>query len=213
MKSSKPIGIFDSGVGGISVLKRIRDELPNEDLLYLADSAYAPYGNKSESFIEDRSIFLTRFLVNLDVKAVVVACNTATASAISKIRSMFGLPIIGMEPAVKPAVAATRSGVVGILATEGTLNSTKFSILKQRFGKGTRLITQPCPGLVEQVEQGEFSESLTRDLVESYVSPLVKQNVDIIVLGCTHYPFLSEIIEEVAGPGIKIIDTGAEIIS
>ncbi|MCK5557406.1 MAG: glutamate racemase, partial [Candidatus Hydrogenedentes bacterium] len=169
MSFANPIGVFDSGVGGLSVLQHMRADLPKENFLYIADSGYMPYGDKSKDFIEQRSIALTRFFLEQGVKAIVVACNTATAAAISTLRSIYSLPIVGMEPAVKPAVEATRSGIIGVLATTGTLESTKFGKLLHRSGKGAEVIIQPCPGLVEQVEKAELSVEITRTLVENYV--------------------------------------------
>lgn len=211
MSFANPIGVFDSGVGGLSVLQHMRADLPKENFLYIADSGYIPYGDKSKDFIEQRSITLTRFFLEQGVKAIVVACNTATAAAISTLRSIYSLPIVGMEPAVKPAVEATRSGIIGVLATTGTLESSKFGELLHRSGKGAEVIIQPCPGLVEQVERAELSAETTRTLVENYVSPLLERGVDTIVLGCTHYAFLTSLIKEVVGLNVSIIDTGPAV--
>lgn len=211
MKKKKPIGVFDSGVGGLSVLQSIREELPHEDLIYVADSGYAPYGDKSSHIVEKRAIGITRFLIDKDVKAVVVACNTATAVAVSTLRSMFSLPIIAMEPAVKPAVKSTRSGVVGIMATEGTLKSTQFATLLEQFGNSAQVIKVPCAGLVEKVEEAELTSPKTRRLLEIYINPLKGRNVDTIVLGCTHYPFLKGMIKDIVGPRIELIDTAEAV--
>jgi glutamate racemase len=211
MSFPNPIGVFDSGVGGLSVLQHIRADLPQENLLYIADSRYIPYGDKSKDFIEQRSIALTRFCLEKGVKAIVVACNTATAAAISTLRSMFSLPIVGMEPAVKPAVEATKSGIIGVLATTGTLESSKFGELLHRYGKGAEVIIQPCQGLVEQVERAELSSETTRTLVKNYLSPLLERGVDTIVLGCTHYAFLTSLIRELVGQNVSIIDTGPAV--
>lgn len=208
-----PIGVFDSGIGGLSVLREIRRALPGEELVYVADSAHVPYGNKSSDYIRQRSFAITRFLAGQGAKAVVVACNTATAAAVQALRQEFGMPIVGMEPAVKPAAAATRSGVVGVLATVGTLESGRFAALLARFGAGVRVITQPCPGLVEQVERGDLVGSETRRLVEQFTLPLLRQGADTIILGCTHYPFLRSLISELAGPDVVVIDTGAAVAS
>ena len=211
MSNLDPIGVFDSGVGGLSVLRWIRDELPNEDLLYIADSAYAPYGNRGTAFIEQRSIFLTRFLIQNGAKAVVVACNTATAASISILRSMFDLPIIGMEPGVKPALSATRTKKIGILATTETLRSTKFNQLIKRFCDNHDIVVHDCPGLVEQVEKADFRGIKTRELIENYMTVFLSKGVDTIVLGCTHYIFLKPLIRDVAGEDINIIDTGSAV--
>jgi glutamate racemase len=211
MQNSYPIGVFDSGVGGLSVLRDIRKELWNEDLLYVADSFHAPYGDKSAEFVEARSIAIAQFLVNQQVKAMVVACNTATSAAVAELRTRFSIPIVAMEPAVKPAVEKTQSGVVGVLATRRTVSSENFLNLLERFGAGVDIIVQPCPGLVEQVEVGDFSGDKTRSLIEQYIFPLLERGADTIVLGCTHYPFLHSLIQAMAGPGVAIIDPGEAI--
>lgn len=209
---NSPIGVFDSGVGGLSVLREIRRRLPWEDLIYVADSQHVPYGNKSPEFIVERSRVLADFLLGRGCKAIVIACNTATVGAASALRAeQPGVPIIGMEPAVKPAVAATKNGVVGVLATVGTLKSAQFAALLDKFAIGVQVVTQPAPGLVECVEAGELGSPATRSLVESFVSPLLEANVDVIVLGCTHYPFLRPLIQEIAGPNISLIDTGSAV--
>ena len=211
MNNRAPIGIFDSGVGGLSVMHHIQLELPGECLVYVADSRYAPYGDKSEAEVVQRSLLLSEFLLGIGVKALVVACNTATAAAITQLRNRFALPIIGMEPALKPAVSSTTTGVVGILATSGTLNSSKFENLNVQFGQNVKVIAQGCPGLVEQIELGEFDSDKTYRLVRDYVSRLVRCGVDTIVLGCTHYPLLKTLIQRVAGPDIEVIDTGKAV--
>lgn len=211
MNSSGTIGVFDSGVGGISVLQHIRQTLPRERLVYVADSGHVPYGDKAPSYIEQRSHTLTRFLIGQGADAIVIACNTATAAAVASLRNQFSLPIIGMEPAVKPAVAATRNGVVGVLATIGTLESARFAALLERYGEEVEIITQGCPGLVEQVELGELASAKTRELIEHFTAPLLARGADTLILGCTHYPFLAPLIREVAGNGIVLVDTGAAV--
>ncbi|HEX9812879.1 MAG TPA: glutamate racemase [Burkholderiales bacterium] len=202
----QPVGVFDSGVGGLSVLREIRARLANENLLYVADSANVPYGDKPPAFVRARAIALTRFLLDQGAKAIVVACNTATAIAIAALRARFTVPIVGMEPAVKPATTSTRAGSIGVLATGSTLTSERFAGLLARFGGGVEVHVQPCPALVEQVERGALTDEATRTLVEEYVTPLLDRGVDTIVLGCTHYPFLRALIAEVAGPRVEIID-------
>ncbi len=209
--NSGTIGVFDSGVGGLSVLRHIRWTLPGERLIYVADSAHVPYGDKSPAYIEQRAHILTRFLIEQGADAIVIACNTATAAAAASLRSQFSLPIIGMEPAVKPAVAATRSGVVGVLATVGTLESTRFAALLERYGEEVEIVTQGCPGLVEQVELGDLHGIRTRELVERYTAPLLAQGADTLILGCTHYPFLAPLIRAVVGDGITLVDTGEAV--
>ena len=208
---SGAIGVFDSGVGGLSVLHHIRRTLPDERLIYVADSAHVPYGNKSPHYIEQRSIALTRFLISQGADAIVIACNTATAAAAASLRRQFDLPIIGMEPAVKPAVAASHSGVVGVLATTGTLESARFAALLERYAGAVKIVTQGCPGLVEQVELGELHGEKTRDLIARYTAPLLDRGADTLILGCTHYSFLAPLIREVVGEDIVLVDTGAAV--
>jgi len=211
MNAANPIGVFDSGVGGLSVLREIRRALPGEDLLYVADSTHAPYGDKSQQFIEARSIAISEFLVSRNAKAIVVACNTATGAAIATLRSRFFVPIIAMEPAVKPAAANTKSGIIGVLATSRTLASDNFVQLFARYGADVEILGQACPGLVEQVEAGDLSGKKTRLLLEQYLLPLLERDADTIVLGCTHYPFLVPLIQEIAGSGVAVIDSAAAV--
>jgi len=206
MDKNRPIGVFDSGVGGLSVLRRIRADLPHEKLLYVADSGHAPYGNKPDEFIAGRAVAITEFLLEQGVKAVVVACNTATAAAIVRLRARYPIPIIGIEPALKPAVALTRSGVVGILATGNTVRSDKFAHLLDQHGHRARVLVQPCPGLADCVEHGELSGPIPRALLERYLQPLLAEGVDTLVLGCTHYPFAIPVIEAIVGPQVQVID-------
>lgn len=210
--SAAPIGVFDSGVGGLSVLKHIRELMPHENLIYVADSKHAPYGNQTPEFIQSRSYHLADFLLRQGAKALVVACNTATAAAVAGLRERYpDLLIIGMEPAVKPAVAATKTGVVGVLATTGTLKSAQFAALLEHYGQGVQVVTQACIGLVECVEKGELNSPSTRALLKQYVQPLLDAKADTIVLGCTHYPFLRPLIEDLVGKDVVLIDTGAAV--
>lgn len=211
MTAENPVGIFDSGVGGLSVLREIRRELPREDLLYVADSGYAPYEDQSDEMIEKRAIAIAQFLVSESAKAIVVACNTATGIAIDALRSRFSVPVVAMEPALKPAVLNTRSAVVGVLATRQTLSGSKFSRLLVAYGADVQILQQPCPGLVEQVEKGDLSSQATRSLVEQYVGPLLTKGADTLVLGCTHYPFLIPVIRAIAGPSVTIVDPSAAV--
>ena len=211
MHSENPIGVFDSGVGGLSVLREIHQLLPQENLLYVADSAHAPYGDKSKEFILERSAAIFEFFLSHKVKAIVVACNTATAAAVKELRAIYHLPMVAMEPAVKPAAEQTQTGVIGVLATSRTINSNNFQVLFSRFAGQAQIIPQACPGLVDQVEQGDLDSAETRALVAQYVQPLLAHNADILVLGCTHYPFLKPVIQAIAGPNIKVIDSGAAI--
>lgn len=189
-------------------MHHIRKALPGESLIYVADSGHVPYGDKSHHFIEQRAHTLTRFLLSQGVDAVVIACNTATAAAATSLRNQFGIPIIGMEPAVKPAISATRSGVVGVLATVGTLESAKFAALLERYAGNVKIVTQGCPGLVEQIERCALTDKETRLLVERYTSPLLAQGADTIILGCTHYAFLAPLLQDVVGTDVALIETG-----
>ena len=209
--SSRAIGVFDSGVGGLSVLHHIRQTLPDERLIYVADSGHVPYGDKSPAYIEQRSHQLTRFLIEQGADAIVIACNTATAAAVASLRNQFSISIVGMEPAVKPAVAATKNGVVGVLATIGTLESARFAALLERYGGEVEIITQGCPGLVEKVEQGELNSPQTRKLLEQFIAPLLARGADTLILGCTHYPFLVPLIREIVGNDLVLIDTGLAV--
>lgn len=200
-----PIGVFDSGIGGWSVLREIRRELPRESLLYLADSGYAPYGGHSNQYIAARAHAVAGFLIEAGAKALVVACNTATSAAAAALRARFDVPIVAMEPAVKPAAAQTRSGVIGVLATERTIDGEQLARLRDRYGRNVTILSQACPGLVEHVEAGDFHGPDARRLVDRYVRPLLAQGADVLVLGCTHYPLLRTLIEE-AARGVAIID-------
>lgn len=211
MTSTQPIGVFDSGVGGLSVLREIRRELPGEDLLYVADSGHAPYGDKPASVIESRAIAITEFLLAQGAKAIVVACNTATGAAARVLRSRYPVPLVAMEPALKPAVEHTRSGVVGVLATRQTLASHNFSVLMGRVAQGAEVLLQPCSGLVERVEAGDLDGAQTRALLQGYIDPLLDKGADALVLGCTHYPFLRGLIQELAGPRVLVLDSGAAV--
>ncbi len=207
MTNSNPIGIFDSGVGGLSVARSIRKELPNENLLYIADSFHSPYGDKPQELIEQRASILTNFLLQKGAKMIVVACNTATVATIQKMRLAFSIPIIGVEPGVKPATYVTQSGIIGVMATEQTVNSTSFKNLVCRFCKNFTVEVQPCPDLAEQVEKMNLNGKETADLIKRYVFPLLDKGVDTIVMGCTHYAFLTPLIQKIAGSHIKIINT------
>ncbi|NJL87322.1 MAG: glutamate racemase [Leptolyngbyaceae cyanobacterium SM1_1_3] len=211
MNPSAPIGVFDSGVGGLSVLQAIRAALPYENLCYVADSGHVPYGTKTPEYLQKRSLVLTHFLLSQNVKAIVVACNTATVAAVAYLRATFTIPIIAIEPAVKPAVLATKTGIIGVIATAATLASDQFLRLLERFGSGVTILTQACPCLVAQVEKGDLASSTTRLLVQQYTAPLLVAGADTLVLGCTHYPFLRPLIDEVVGANITLIDTGTAV--
>lgn len=206
MMSSPPVGVFDSGVGGLSIVREIRRLLPALDLLYAADARFLPYGTKDEAFIRARADRIADFLLERGAVAIVIACNTATAAAAEGLRARLAVPVVGIEPAVKPAAAATRSGIVGILATASTLQSRRYAALLERHGGFAKVIGEPCPGLVEQVEQGDLDGPQTRALLERHIAPLLAAGADTIVLGCTHFPFLREAIERIAGPGVCVVD-------
>ena len=211
MNTSAPIGVFDSGMGGLTVLQAIRKALPQEHLLYIADSGHAPYGDKSQEYIQQRALMLTRFLLDQGAKALVIASNTTTAAAVDLLRLTFPVPIVAVEPALKLAAASTKTGVVGVLVTVATSQSTRFTSLLERFRQESNVIIQPAPGLVEQIEAGDLTSSTTRALVERYVRPLLSAGADTIVLGSTHYPHLRPLISEIAGPEVVLIDTGEAV--
>lgn len=212
MANNQAVGVFDSGVGGLSVLQAIHQLLPNENLLYLADTQYVPYGEKEAEFIVERCIKITDYFIGQSVKAIVIACNTATAAAATILREKYpNLPIIAMEPAVKPATQATRSGKVGVLATSGTLKSAKFAALLDRFANDIMVYAQPCPGLVELIEAGDLQGEQTRQLLKSYLQPMLENDCDTIILGCTHYPFLRPLLADLLPASIQIIDTGEAV--
>jgi len=207
MINGHAIGIFDSGIGGLSIARQINQRLPNENLLYVADSIHAPYGEKSESYITERAFAISEFLIQRNVKAIVVACNTATVSSIKALRSQFTIPIIGVEPGVKPAVFNTKTGIVGVLATAQTLKSVSFNDLAKTFSTNVKIEVQPCPGLMEQVEALSLDSDVTKALITKYVFPLLDKGADHIVLGCTHYAFLAPMIKQIVGPNIQIVNT------
>ncbi len=209
MSKLYPIGVFDSGVGGLSILQEIRKLLPQEDFLYFADSAYCPYGGRPVEIIRNRAVAIGTFLQARGAKAMVVASNTTSASGLESLRRELSIPVIGVEPAVKPAVQLSNSGKVGVLATGVTLRSSRFNSLLHRYCEGVEVLTQPCPGLVEAVESGDLDSA--RPLLHTYLAPLLKQGVTLIVLGCTHYPFLRPIIAELCGPKVTIIDSGEAV--
>jgi len=205
-----PIGIFDSGVGGLSVAFSIRQELANENLLYIADSANAPYGNKSEQFLYQRSAALVQFLLDKKAKAI-VACNTATVSVIKQLRCDFSIPIIGIEPGLTPAIAASKNGIIGVMATEQTLKSKSFNELNKSLSTNVNVITQACPGLVEQIEKMSLQSEETELLLRKYLAPLLDKGIDTLVLGCTHYSFISPLLRQITGKDITIINTNSAV--
>ncbi len=207
-----PIGVFDSGLGGLSVLREIHQLLPHEDLIYIGDSAHAPYGDKSAEDVRHRSLAIAEFLLDQGVKAIVVACNTATAEAIDDLRMHLDVPVIGMEPAIKPAAQLSKNGVIGVLATQRTINSERLLGLAEQYAKDKKVLAQACPGLVEQVEACELDSNKTRELLNKYITPLLLEGSDALILGCTHYPFLRETIQEITqGLELEILETGKPV--
>ena len=213
-----PIGIFDSGVGGLSVLRHIRAQLPREHLMYFADSGFAPYGGKPEHLVIERVLAIGAFFHAQGAKAIVVACNTATVAATAVLRERYpGMPIVGVEPGLKPAAAATKTGIVGVLATERTLLGPKFLLLRDQVADstGARFLLQPCTGLADQIEFGELESSATDALLRRFVTPLLDQGADTLVLGCTHYPLVQASIERVIAAHtdrpVTLIDTGEAV--
>ncbi len=200
------LGVFDSGVGGLSVLRAIHAALPNEHLVYVADSGHAPYGDQSEAHITQRTLTVGTWLAEQGVKGITIACNTATVVAAKTLREQTHLPVVAIEPAIKPAVALTRSGVVGVLATRQTVQSAAVARLVELYGADKRILLQGCPGLVEQVERADLHSAETEALLLQFINPLLAQGADTLVLGCTHYPFLRDTIQRIAGEGVALLD-------
>ncbi len=209
--SSKPIGIFDSGVGGLSIWSEIHQLLPVESTLYLSDSKHAPYGPKGKEAIIKRSIINTEWLLSQDCKLIVVACNTATTNAIETLRQNYSIPFIGIEPAIKPAALQSKSKAIGILATKGTLSSRLFHKTSQLFSSDLVVVEQIGEGIVELIETGALHSNEMRQLLKSYLEPMLDANIDCLVLGCTHYHFLTPILKQLLPQNVKIIDSGKAV--
>ena len=205
------IGVFDSGVGGLSVLRAIRAALPAENLVYVADSGHAPYGDKFEAHIIERTLTVGNWLAVSGVKAITVACNTATVVAIRHLREQTHMPVVAIEPAIKPAANTTRTGVVGVLATTQTLQSESVARLCLEHGEGKRILLQACPGWVEAVEEADLHSPQTEALLRQFVVPLMDQGVDTLVLGCTHYPFLRNTLQRIVGDDVVLIDPAVAV--
>lgn len=205
--SSSPIGIFDSGVGGLSVLRAIRALLPAENLVYVADQGHVPYGPRPLAEVQAFSVAITRFLLGQGAKMVVVACNAASAAALHHLRAEFpDVPFVGMEPALKPAAEQTHSGVVGVLATPATFQGALYASVVERFANGVTVFQDTCPGLVRQIERGDLSGPETRRILEEALRPMLAGGADTVVMGCTHYPFVIPLIEEIGGGQLRVID-------
>ena len=207
-----PLGIFDSGVGGLSVLGAIRQAHPNESLIYLADQAHVPYGPRSLEEVRAFSKAITRYLLDQSAKMIVVACNAASAASLHDLRRTFpNVPFVGMEPAVKPAAEHTHTGVIGVLGTTATFQGALYASVIERFANGVTVLQDTCPGLVAQIEAGHLEADSTRNILEQALQPMVGQGIDTIVLGCTHYPFVIPLIQAIAGPGVRVIDPSPAI--
>ena len=210
MDNNKPIGIFDSGIGGTSIWAEIHQLLPDEKTIYLADSKNAPYGQKTKAEIIALSCKNTEFLLNMDCKLIVVACNTATTNAIQELRAKYNVPFIGIEPAIKPAATHSKTQTIGILATQGTLNSELFNKNAEKF-HNTKIIEQVGHGLVQLIEKGEINSPEMTKLLRSYLNPMIEANIDYLVLGCSHYPYLIPQIKRILPAHIQIIDSGEAV--
>jgi len=209
--SEAPVGLFDSGVGGLSVLREIQQLLPAESICYVADSANAPWGDKPPEFVRDRGLEIARFLIDRGVKAIVIGSNTGTAGSAEALRSILSIPVIGIEPGIKPAVAATRSRVIGAIVPAAVGGSDRLASLLDRFGSDVRVIVQPVPGLVEHIEAADLDGPDLRRMVEGYIRPMLDAGADTIVLGSTHYVFLKPLLTELAGPDVALIETGQAV--
>ena len=208
---TNPIGIFDSGIGGTSIWKEIHSLLPYENTIYLADSANAPYGIKGKEAIIDLSVKNTEYLIHQGCKLIVVACNTATTNAISLLRKNYEIPFIGIEPAIKPAALNSKTKAVGILATKGTLTSELFNTTTSLYAHGLQVVEQVGEGLVELIEMGKVNSEEIKMLLKEYLKPMLEANIDYLVLGCTHYPYLIPLLLEMLPKHIKIIDSGEAV--
>ena len=210
--STSPIGIFDSGVGGLSVLRAIRAQMPAENILYFGDQGHIPYGPRPMEQIRDFSEAITNFLLERDSKIIVVACNTASAAALAYLREKFAdVQFVGMEPAVKPAAERTQTGRVGVLATPATFQGALYASVVERFANGVGLYQNTCNGLVQQIEQGNLNGAETRQILEDALYPMLEQNIDTVVLGCTHYPFVIPLIEQIVGENVRVIDPAPSV--
>jgi glutamate racemase len=206
------IGMLDSGVGGLTILRAIREQLPGQPVIYLADQAHVPYGIRQIEEVRGFTKEITRFLLDQGAQLIVIACNTASVASLGYLRMEFPeTPFVGMEPAVKPAAEQTKTGVVGVLATYATFQTDLYNSVVERFAKNVTLLQSPCPGLVNQIEKGDLTGLETRRILESALRPMIAQGIDTVVLGCTHYPFAIPLIREIVGPGVRVIDPAPAI--
>lgn len=211
-QGSAPIGIFDSGIGGLSVLQAVRQLLPRADLIYLADQGHVPYGPRLLEEVRAFSEGITHFLLGQGAHLIVVACNTASAAALHHLRQVFPqVPFVGMEPAVKPAAEQTRSGVVGVLATPATFQGALYASVVERFANGVTVLQDTCPGLVMAIEAGQLDTPQVHAILEKALGPMLEKGIDTVVLGCTHFPFVIPVIQEIAGPEVRVIDPAPAI--
>ena len=210
-KMSAPIGIFDSGIGGLSIANCIANELPHEDLIYVADNQFAPYGDKTTQCIIDRVNVIADYLIKQEVKALVIACNTATVNAIDQLRKRINIPVIGVEPAIKPAVLQSNAKKIAVLATQATANNERFLALVAKHSPDVDVIIQPCAGLVELIEKNAIHSDACDALLTELLQPLLNKNVDTIVLGCTHYPFVAQQIKRIVGANVVLMETALPV--
>ena len=209
---NNPIGVFDSGVGGLSVLRAMRTQLPGETIIYFGDQGHVPYGPRPLEQIQSFSEGITQFLLSQNAKLIVVACNTASAAALTYLRGKFpAVSFVGMEPAIKPAAEHTETGVVGVLATPATFQGALYASVVERFGAGVELLQSTCPGLVGQIEAGNLDGASTRVILEDALFPMLEKNIDTVVLGCTHYPFVIPLIQEIVGDKVRVIDPAPSV--
>lgn len=202
-----PIGVFDSGVGGLSILRAIRQRLPSQPVLYLGDQAHVPYGLRTLEEVRAFSEQITRFLLSQGARLIVVACNTASAAALHELRRQFPeVPFVGMEPAVKPAAEQTLTGVVGVIATPATFQGQLYASVVERFANGVTILQDTCPGLVSAIENGQLDAPETRTILERALNPMLERRIDTVVLGCTHFPFVIPLIQQIVGPQVRVID-------
>lgn len=207
MSSTNPIGVFDSGVGGLSVLRAMRALMPNENVIFFGDQGHVPYGPRPLEEVRAFSVAITRWLLDEGAKLIVVACNTASAAALKYLRETFpDVKFVGMEPAVKPAAETTRTGRVGVLATPATFQGALYASVVERFANGVTLLQDTCPGLVQEIEKGNLDGEATRRILDAALRPMLENNIDTVVLGCTHYPFVIPLIERICGDSVRVID-------
>jgi len=211
-KTQHLVGVFDSGVGGLSVLREILASLPAQPVIYFADQAHVPYGSRQLEEVREFTRGITQYLLGQGAELIIVACNTASVAALHTLRQEFApVPFVGMEPAVKPAVEQSCSGKVGVLATEATFHTTMYASVVERFAQGVTLLEDPCPGLVAQVEKGDLYGAVTRHILERALLPMMEKGVDTIVMGCTHYPFVIPLIKQIVGDEVRVIDPAPAI--